>query len=111
MFSQLKLLILSRNNKHCYNMETNYKIELEDGGIPTLPSFTHSTTLAIRRADPRWIRAKDAVETLREAGVSTTTQTLFNLERNGILTTRRAGPRQVWFMMGEIERHFKIDLI
>ena len=82
---------------------------MEENENVILPTFTFTHTLSSRKREPIWTRAKDAVEALRAKGVSTTTQTLFNMARRGQLHPFQAGPRQNLFDMHEINRQFHIE--
>ena len=69
---------------------------------PALPSFISTHSLTRPKRQPRWIRARDAVAYLAQQGISTSVQTLFNMERRGELTTNRPSVHKTWFDLNEI---------
>lgn len=88
---------------------TLFSLPMEEDENVTLPTFTFTHTLSSQKREPLWARAKDVVAALRAKGVSTTTQTLFNMARRGQLHPRQAGPRQNYFDMHEINKLFDIE--
>lgn len=86
-----------------------YIINIEEDETLLLPSFTTTHTLRGPRREPVWVRAKDAVEALRQKGVKTTTQTLFNMEGRDELHPRRLSPRNIQFDLHEVYRKFNLQ--
>ena len=86
-----------------------YTIEIPEEETLLLPTFTTTHTLRGPRREPIWVHAKDVVEALREKGVSTTTQTLFNMESRDILHPRRISPRNIQFDLHEVFRQFNLQ--
>lgn len=71
-----------------------------------LPSFIFSHTLQGRIREPRWVSPAEAVAALEKAGVKTSKQTLFNMEKRGLLSTERISPRVVRFDLNELLERF-----
>lgn len=91
-------------------MDYNNRIVIEAGANEEflLPSFISTHTLRGNKREPLWVRAKEAVEALRQKGVNTTTQTLFNMEGREQLHTRRLSPRMIQFDLQEIFSKFNL---
>ena len=86
-----------------------YIIEIPEEETLLLPSFISTHTLRGPRREPIWVHAKDAVEALREKGVSTTAQTLFNMESRDLLHPRRLSPRNIQFDLHEVFSKFNLQ--
>lgn len=87
---------------------TDYQIHIAESETILLPSFTFTHTLTGGKREPCWVKAKEAVSALHDKGVSTTTQTLFNMEGRGELNTRRISTRNIQFDLHEIFTKFHI---
>ncbi len=86
-----------------------YAINFQEEDTILLPSFTCTHTLSGPRREPVWVLAREAVAALRQKGISTTTQTLFNKERRKELRTYRIGKKNVKFDLLEVYKKFKVQ--
>ena len=82
-----------------------YKMPYE----PQLPEFSSTVDVPVARPPVEWIKPKEVIERLSNAGVKLSSPTLFNMEKRGELTTWRNTPRNIYFDWGEICLKFKIN--
>lgn len=96
-------------NKTLQDMSTtNYDFQFPTDVRILLPTFTSSLSIAAQKLPPAWVKAKDAAAYLAQRGVSVTTQTLFNMEKRGELTTLRISQRNIQFDLNEVKERFKV---
>ena len=85
------------------DMETiSYNFDLGKTENVTLPSFTSSISITRDKPAPVWIRIREAVAFLRRKGTPYSDQTLYNMARDGRLSSRRNGPRFLEFDLNEL---------